>query len=315
MAKAIEITSLETLIKESELIITKDDERAFDYNLNEKTAKNKLMKGAKRTAFEIVKNSSSSNLIFNLGTWANVVLPLIRYWNGVKGECCKVGETVIKIADVKSGKNIGGKHIDTQDVFFANRDKIVMHFYNTTQLVLVNGHGYDRFIDIFLRPFLEAKIDSNLEVIKAYNNQALEALGGSKMVKRSSVKYTEGPTHLWCVRCDFAAKSRAALLKHKKTVHALNINSNASPSTSLAIPIHQSSRNNSISEGLLNENITLGDISNNEEIESLKYTCLSCDYKTKLESNMDKHLNNVHKDEAKRVNFICGTCKSILKIY
>ena len=127
-----------------------------------------------------------------------------------------IGSSVIRIADVKSGKDIGGKHIDTQIVFFVNRDKVVLHFYNTTQLILINGHGYDRFIETFLKPFFETKIETNLEHIEAYNAKALVALGGLKMVKRSSVKYTESPTHLWCTRCDFAAKSRTALAKHKK---------------------------------------------------------------------------------------------------
>ena len=75
MAKAIEMTSVENFVKDSELVKAKDTVRAFDYKLDEKAAKGKLIKGAKRGSFEIVKNSSSCNLVFNLGSWYHVVKP------------------------------------------------------------------------------------------------------------------------------------------------------------------------------------------------------------------------------------------------
>ena len=150
MAKAIEMTSVENVVRDSELVKFSDTERVFDYKLNEKAAKGKLIKGAKRSAFDVVRNSSSCNLIFSLGSWNNVVLPSVRYWSDIKGiKSCTLGDTVVKIIDVKTGKDIGGKHIDTQIVFFANRDKVVLHMYNTTQLILVNGHGYAKLIDVF----------------------------------------------------------------------------------------------------------------------------------------------------------------------
>ena len=278
MANAIDVISVEELVKESELILTSDTGRKFEFKLDEKAAKGKLIKGAKRVPFEVVKNSSSSNLDFCLGSWNNVVQPSMRYWSDVKGiKSCKIDDMVIRIADLKSGKDIGGNHIDSQIVFFANRDKIVLHCYNTTQRILVNGHGYSKFIEMFLIPYFESKISLNLEGIAQFNNNALAVLG-SKSVKRSDIKYNGGPTHLWCTKCDFAAKSRPALIKHKKTKHALNSSSKSSPSTSLSLPQHHSTRNNSIVEALQQDNMTLKDISIEciSDVNEAKYECFCC---------------------------------------
>ena len=42
--------------------------------------------------------------------------------------------------------------------------------------MLVNGNGYGKFIDIFLKPFLTSKIGSCIEDIKSYNEFVLEKL-------------------------------------------------------------------------------------------------------------------------------------------
>ena len=125
MAKAIELTSVDHLVKDSELAVKGDAIRKFEYKLNDNAAKGKLIKGGKRAPFGIVENSSSCNLIFNLGSWNNIVLPFLKYWNELKGtKTCRVDDTVIRIGDVKTGEELGGKHIDTQVVIFSNRDKV-----------------------------------------------------------------------------------------------------------------------------------------------------------------------------------------------
>ena len=122
--KAIESSNILDCVQESE-IHTKSDQncRDFGYNLNDKAIKAKLVKGAKREALQIVNNTSSSNLVFNLGAWYNVVLPTVKYWNQVKSDLiCKIGSVDVTIASVELGKDTAGKHVDTQVVFYANRD-------------------------------------------------------------------------------------------------------------------------------------------------------------------------------------------------
>ena len=117
-------------------------------------------------------------------------MPSVSYWIASKGsKSCKIGETVVRVADVKIGKEATGKHIDSQVVFFCDRDKVVCHFYNTTQLVLVNGHGYSSFIETYLKPYFTSKIQLKKEEINNFNAQALESLTtGPKKVKRSEAK-------------------------------------------------------------------------------------------------------------------------------
>ena len=87
-------------------------------------------------------------------------------------------------------------------------------FYNTTQNILVNGHQYRKFIDIFLLPFFSSRVNSCLKEIKSHNEMILDKLG-HKSVKRSTVKYKSG-TPFVCNLCDYAAKNISSLNKHKK---------------------------------------------------------------------------------------------------
>ena len=317
-----DVIGIDNLVKDTEAVKRGEKKRVFEYKLDDKAAKAKMVKGAKRIPFEVAANSSSSNLNFSLGAWSNVVLPSIRYLTQAKGSSCRVVDIIIKIADIKTGVDASGNQVDTQIIFFIDRDKVTCHFYNTTQRILVNGHGYARLIEVFLKPFFESKIALNLEDIKNFNEHALDTLG-PKRVKRSDVRYTGGSTSLWCTKCDFAAKSRVALVRHKKTHHqSVSFNSKGSPSSSLALPVHHSTRNNSVAstrnnsilEIQMDEYLTIADIPNDEKKETvnaeLKYTCTDCNYKTKVKAHMDEHVTSVHKSgESKEVDFICGKCK------
>ena len=128
----------------------------------------------------------------------------------------------MKIGGVKSGKENKGKHVNTQVVFYADRDKVVCHMYNTTQLILVNGHGYKKFIDVFLKPFLISKTNKCLEDIEQLNDEVIKKFG-PKTVKRSDIKFKKSPSYP-CQDCDFTAKSVVSLKKHKKMEHILSFN-------------------------------------------------------------------------------------------
>ena len=122
-------------VTDSEVTQYKEDNRQFKYNLNDTKAKSKLLKGAKRIPFELVKNNGSLNLLFNVGSWNHVVLPSIRYWNEIKGDkTCKIGSSTVRISSVNVGMETGGKHVDTLIVFVINREKVTCHLYNTAML-------------------------------------------------------------------------------------------------------------------------------------------------------------------------------------
>ena len=104
--------------------------------------------------------------------------------------------------------------------------------YNTTQRILVNGHGFANFIEKFLKPFFNSKLSLNLEDIASYNKQVIETLG-PRQVKRATVKY-KGGSSFSCKVCDFSAKTITTLKKHKCNEHVMGFNS-----TNMA-PIRQS---------------------------------------------------------------------------
>ena len=141
--------NLDEQVQRSDHFPLSENSRAFEYKLNEKSAKSKLIKGAKRIPLELEENSNSSNLVFSVGAWKNVVLPAISYWKDVGMGSCKVGDKIVKVGGVKAGVDTSGNNVDNQMVFFLDRNKIVCHLYHTTQLILVNGHGFKNLIDAF----------------------------------------------------------------------------------------------------------------------------------------------------------------------
>ena len=60
------------------------ENRLFNYDLNDKKTKEKLLKGAKRASYQKEVKISCVNLVFNDGAFIHVVLPLMRNWENMK---------------------------------------------------------------------------------------------------------------------------------------------------------------------------------------------------------------------------------------
>ena len=220
----------------------------FDYELSDKASKAKLIKGAKRSSFVVQPNKTSTNLVFCAGSWQKVAIPAVKYWNEIKGEqTWKVGDTLIRVGGVKAGTDATGKkYVDAQVVFYVDRDKVVCHMYNTTQLILVNGRNYSKLVDTFLIPFFKSKIEESKKEIDKVNEGILVRLGP----KRSSVKY-KGGLSFPCNRCDYACKTISTLNKHKTSEHALSFDASKK-----SIEPRHSTRNNSIVGNLILEDLS-----------------------------------------------------------
>ena len=176
--------------------------------------------------------------------------------------------------------------------------------YNTTQLILVNGRGYKTFIEIFLKPFFISKIDNFQDEIRKLNDEIL----GLRTVKRSAVKYKKGVSFP-CKQCDYACKNISTLNKHKISEHALSFNTSQK---SVGPPRH-STRNNSVVENLMLEDLSTNDLPNettNLEENGLKYTCMDCHFITISKTCMDNHVELLHpSDKNEEVKFECTECK------
>ena len=303
--KAIAAESLKDLVKNSDVVKPDiDDNRVHKYKLNDKATKGKLVKGAKRDPFAVIENSLSSNLDFSLGAWNYVVLPTVRYWNQVKDDkTCKVGDTLIKIASVELGKEAGGRHIDSKVIFYANKDKVVCHLYNTTQRILVNGNGYDFFIDTFLKPYFKSKISQNIESVEKFNKEALAALSGKrKAVTRPtrSVRYKPmiKPS---CNQCDESFVNKSLLGAHTKSIHKRN-----SMNGSTFLPRIQ------IVDDLSLMDLTGDNTDNAVELEEIcqvkNHRCDKCPNEFGTDEELKDHHEEKH-SQKEPIIYNCGKCE------
>ena len=309
----IEFASLNDLVADSNTF--KENKRTFNYNLKDKNIKNKLIKGAKIEAFNIEEKSCSVNLIFSVGSWAKAVLPTITYLNNLKGKSCKAGNNVIKIQSVDSGTEKSSKQVDTIISFTVNEEKAVAHLYHTTQLIMINGPGYRSLAYEFLAPFFESKIGSCVVEIELFNKQTLDDLHPSKPIQtRSTVmrsKISKVSGVFSCSKCSFSTKSVTALAKHSKNEHISESITKSNP-----IPLLHSTRNNSISEALLQENITIsGLISDDskaieyEDCRQLKFTCKECNTSLRTKVELDKHVEEEHITSDEELLLVCSVCE------
>ena len=208
----IEVKTINQILKDSEIQLNEEKMREFEYKINEKKLRTKMLKGAKRLPFEIIRNKSSINLDFNVGAWGTVVLPSIWYWkSNVVGKTCRISEYEISVNNVKNGSEAGELHVDTLITFMINGEKAVGHFYNTTQRVMLNGHGHAKFVDEFLGPYFKAKVEMNAKEINEYNTQFLENLD----LPHNSVR-SKNSGSFKCKQCNFVSKTITTLAKHSK---------------------------------------------------------------------------------------------------
>ena len=216
-----------------------------------------------------------------------------------------MGEYTIRIGGISTGTEGNGKQVDNKIVFLADRDKIVCHLYNTTCRILVNGHGYKKFMDLFLIPFFKSKITLNTEETDKYNDLILEKLS-TRTVRRSNVTY-KGGEPFTCNKCEYASKTISNLNKHKKTEHTVSFNvPKARPG-----PL-QSTRNNSLTEPIMLEDISLTALQNESitvDENSFKFTCLNCNFISLKQEVVDAHIREEHgANQNEEVKFNCMKC-------
>ena len=165
--------------------VTEDTEnRIFDYALNNKRAKSKLLKGAMREKHLVVeKKTGCVNLIFSDGSYFQTVLPLLSSWHRKLNEKLLINETEVEVIEIDSGVDNTEKHIDTKLVILANNSRLVLHAYNSTQKLMVQGQNYEKFALNCLEPFFKEKIDETIEQITKINEDIKESFDKKKDLK------------------------------------------------------------------------------------------------------------------------------------
>ena len=77
----------------------------------------------------------------------------------------------IIIDEFRSGLELNNKHFDTKITFKMNGKKVVLHCYNSTQNIKVEGSAYNEFIEEFLEPIVADEIERNRDEIDKYDQR------------------------------------------------------------------------------------------------------------------------------------------------
>ena len=212
--KSISTASDETPIS---IIKARRSARTFNFDLNEKKAKAKLLKGAnRRNHLDIEVKSGCVNMRFSDGSYHKVLLPLVREWQNLVDEPFQLDDIEIKIEAVDAGSENSDKHMDTKLVFFANNDRLVMHAYNGTQNLMIQGKNYESFAVKYLKPLFVQKIELSKEKIESFNSGVKEVLGKDKKSIKDKTKVAK-PFH--CPNCKVKSATVGDLRMHMKSSH------------------------------------------------------------------------------------------------
>ena len=177
-------------------------------------------------------------------------------------------------------------------------DRVVLHAYNGTQNLMIQGKNYEHFALDVLEPFFAKKIEDSVADIQNFNTKGKEELGPKRSLRLKSFKsYT-------CPLCNVKTKTQAQLKVHMKSCHSK--------------PRISSPKRNKIMR-VLNEDVSIviDDIetsiihsktddlkpSNNDKnkspniffplVEDLVH-CNLCDFDTALQEDLNEHLRSIH---------------------
>ena len=265
-----------------------DNGRVFNYAINKKRAKSKLLKGAKRSNLDVELKPGCVNLRFCDGAFYVIVLPLIKDWNKKVNETIKIDDIEVKIIEAHAGVENSEHHVDTKFVVHANGDRLVLHAYNGTQNLMVQGKNYEHFALNCLQPYFQQKIDLSSEKIKNFNNVVKSTLDVKKPVKMKSDKPYK------CAQCEVKPSTIGELRLHMKKCHTkpcLN-----SPKKSKALKTAKENDESFIyntpkSDAIICDMKTIQSIM--PEVEEFLY-CNFCDFDTNSNEELKKHTDILH---------------------
>ena len=240
--------------KTTSVLIKSGIDRKFKYDMNQKTAKRKLLNGASKIPFVKEIKSTCEVLNFNDGSYVVSVIPLIEKWKlkQESGEPIKFKDQDIYVTEQKYGKEQGGIVVDVLTKFELNGIKVVTHCYNTKQKILVNGCGYSDFVKKYLEPYFNQSIEENMMHIQNVNKVVTETLGSK----------------ISCQKCEFTADDSMNMSTHRKITHTNSPKKKISYGPTEEREFVTSTRDNSV-VGVMNENISIVEIiSDSDELET-----------------------------------------------
>ena len=236
--------------------------RNLPFKLTDQTAKKNLIAGAKRKPFEKDPKQKSTKILFSAGAYLEVVLPTIKAWSDRCGSSFSYGGLNIEIDEVKGGFEENSRHFDTKVVMFVDGLKVVIHSYNTTQNMKIDGKGYLKFIEKYLEPYYNDNIKRMEKRIIESNRKILNDLSKApKTPVTRSTRY-KPVSNFKCNKCDFASLDHKQLRVHKAYQHTASLEDSYVSQDEYSLPeIQHSTRDNSLCDQLMLEDMTATDIS------------------------------------------------------
>ena len=144
--------------------------RSFGYALNIKRAKAKIIKGVKRVNNVTVEvKTGCVNLRIGVGAYHEVVMPLLALWKQRINEEFIIDKTSVQVIEVDEGHESSATIVDTKIVVLVNNEKLVLHSYNTTQNVMVQGKNRENFVTYVLEPYFRKQIELSMDKISVFN--------------------------------------------------------------------------------------------------------------------------------------------------
>ena len=232
------------------------NQRNLNFKLKDQTARKNLLAAARRDDFEKEDKQKCTKLKFSAGAYYEVVLPTVRGWKNLSGKCFNFEGKNIKVSDFKAGYEENNKHFDSKIVFLVNGNKTVVHSYNSTQNMKVEGKGYIDFIQDFLEPYFKQVLSNLNSKIDKCNRRIIHDLGKPQV--RRSMRY-KPVSEFRCKTCASNFITHKQLVQHKVDVHADSFNSTRSRN------ITQSSSDDSVIEQLMLEDMSISNISTIEK--------------------------------------------------
>ena len=150
-----------------------------------------------------------------------VVLPTLREWHGQLRKPFKLGDVEVNVEESDAGIEDTEKHVDTKMVIIANDDRLVLHAYNSTQNLMVQGKNSNAFAVNYLEPFFTDKISIKKVAIEQFNSNVQKTFGTAKTA--AIKKKTNGSKPFHCPHCKVKSSNVADLNTHVKTSYSLKV--------------------------------------------------------------------------------------------
>ena len=255
--------------------------RTFNYELNEEKAKTKLLKGAmKPMHMDIEVKTTCVNLRFDDGSFKEVVLPLLRNWSKKDKEPFEFMGAMIRVVESDDGEDNIKNHIDKKMVVMYDKHKIVLHGYNGTQNLIVQGKQFQKFALNVLKPYFSRKIEEFGDDIDSFNTKVQIALGKPKIKINNKKEHKKFP----CPHCKVKSSTVGDLKMHLKSSHSFITKKKKSLTLNEDLSL--------LDESLSDKEETLSVLPSKEPVIECDWD--PCGYKSSDKGIMMKHIDEEH---------------------